>query len=278
MPRFSRTQVLERLHGKISRGEVVVGGGAGTGLSAKSQESGGIDLLTVFNSGRYRMAGRGSLAGLLAYGNANDVVVDMGREILPVVTRTPVFAGVNGTDPFYDPDVFLPELVRLGFCGVQNFPTVGLIDGTFRANLEATGMGYGEEVAMIAAAHRHDLVTAPYVFSADQAADMTAAGADIVVCHLGLTVGGTIGATDDRSLDECAAILQTWIDAARETRADTVVLCHGGPLAEPEDVAHVLAKTTGLHGFYGASSLERTPVENAITTQTRRFTSLTRPT
>jgi predicted TIM-barrel enzyme len=275
VPRFTRTGVLERLHAKVARGEAVVGGGAGVGLSAKAQEAGGVDLLTVFNSGRYRMAGRGSLSGLLAYGNANDVVVDMGREILPVVTRTPVLAGVNGTDPFYDPEVFLPELRRLGFCGVQNFPTVGLIDGNFRANLEATGMGYDQEVEMIAAARRHDLLTAPYVFSAEDAATMTAAGADIVVCHLGLTVGGTIGAADPRTVEDCLPDLQSWTTAAHETRPDVIVLCHGGPLAEPDDVAKALTSTKGLHGFYGASSLERTPVETAITTQTRTFTNLT---
>ncbi|MFD7660910.1 phosphoenolpyruvate hydrolase family protein [Actinosynnema sp. NPDC059797] len=277
MPRFRRTEVLERLRAKAARGEVVVGGGAGTGLSAKCQEDGGVDLLTVFNSGRYRMAGRGSLAGLLAYGNANEVVVEMGREILPVVRSTPVLAGVNGTDPFFDPEVFLPELARMGFCGVQNFPTVGLIDGNFRANLEATGMGFDLEVALIAAAAAHDLLTAPYVFSAEDAAAMAEAGADIVVCHLGLTVGGTIGAVSSRGLDESAVLLQEWADAARAVRADVLVLCHGGPIAEPEDVRRVLAATTGVHGFYGASSLERMPVEEAITAQTRRFTGLTRP-
>ncbi|MFS8097172.1 phosphoenolpyruvate hydrolase family protein [Lentzea alba] len=274
MPRFTRAQVLERLRAKATRGEAIIGGGAGTGLSAKCQEAGGIDLLTVFNSGRYRMAGRGSLAGLLAYGNANEVVVDMAGEILPVVARTPVLAGVNATDPFYSPDVFLPELARLGFCGVQNFPTVGLIDGNFRANLEATGMGYDVEVAMIATARSLDLVTAPYVFSARDAAAMAEAGADIVVCHLGLSVGGTIGATTAPSLDESVTSLQEWADAAHSVRDDVLVLCHGGPLAEPEDVAHVLKRTSGVHGFYGASSLERTPVETAITGQTRQFTSI----
>ena len=274
MLRFTRAQVVERLRAKVTRGEAIIGGGAGTGLSAKCQEAGGIDLLTVFNSGRYRMAGRGSLAGLLAYGNANEVVVDMAAEILPVVAHTPVLAGVNATDPFYSPDVFLPELARLGFCGVQNFPTVGLIDGNFRANLEATGMGYDVEVAMIATARRLDLVTAPYVFSAQDSAAMAEAGADIVVCHLGLTVGGTIGATGALSLDESVTALQEWADAAHAVRDDVLVLCHGGPLAEPEDVAHVLQHTTGVHGFYGASSLERTPVEVAITGQTRKFTSI----
>jgi predicted TIM-barrel enzyme len=271
---FTRAQVLERLRAKATRGAAIIGGGAGSGLSAKSQEAGGIDLLTVFNSGRYRTAGRGSLAGLLAYGNANEVVVDMAKEILPVVTRTPVLAGVNATDPFYSPEVFLPELARLGFAGVQNFPTVGLIDGNFRANLEDTGMGYGVEVEMIATARRHDLLTAPYVFSAPDAAAMAEAGADIVVCHLGLTVGGTIGAADGPTLDESAALLQEWSDAAHAVRDDVLVLCHGGPLAEPEDVAHVLKHTTGVHGFYGASSLERTPVESAITSQTQRFSSI----
>lgn len=271
MTRPKRTDVLAVLRGKAERGEVIVGGGAGSGLSAKCQELGGIDLMTVFNSGRYRTAGRGSLAGLLAYGNANDVVVEMGREILPIVEHTPVLAGVNGTDPFYDPDVFLPELARMGYAGVQNFPTVGLIDGNFRANLEATGMGYDLEVDLIAAARRHDLLTAPYVFTPDESAAMAAAGADIIVCHLGLTTGGTIGATDSLRLEECPKALQACVDAARAVREDLLVLCHGGPVSEPADVSFVLANTTGVHGFYGASSLERLPVEQAIVEATRRF-------
>jgi len=274
MSRFTRAQVMDRLRTKVAGGKPIIGGGAGIGLSAKSQENGGVDLLTVFNSGRFRMAGRGSLAGLLAYGNANEIVVSMGREILPVVRNTPVLAGVNGTDPFYDPDVFLPELVRLGFCGVQNFPTVGLIDGRFRANLEATGMGYDLEVSLVATAAAHDLVTAPYVFSAQDAVAMTEAGADIIVCHLGLTVGGTIGAASATDLDESVQQLEAWSAAACSVRDDVLVLCHGGLVSTPDDVSYVLRNATGVHGFYGASSLERMPVEDAITTTTRRFVGL----
>src|SRR5687767_7919221 len=221
------------------------------------------------------MAGRGSLAGLLAYGNANEIVVEMAREVLPVVQRTPVLAGVNGTDPFYLPEVFLPELRRIGFAGVQNFPTVGLIDGVFRQNLEETGMGYGLEVEMIAAAHELDLLTTPYVFSAEDAAAMTEAGADIVVCHMGLTTGGSIGAETAKTLDDCVALIDEWTAVAREVRPDVIVLCHGGPIAEPADAEYVLRRAKGIHGFYGASSMERLPVEQALKAQTEAFKAVT---
>ncbi|AXK36669.1 phosphoenolpyruvate hydrolase family protein [Streptomyces armeniacus] len=274
MPRFPRADILERLQAKKARREPIVGGGAGTGLSAKCEEAGGIDLIVIYNSGRYRMAGRGSLAGLLAYGNANDIVVDMAREVLPVVRDTPVLAGVNGTDPFYDPDTFLPELARLGFSGVQNFPTVGLIDGTFRANLEETGMGYALEVDLVRAARRHGLLTTPYVFSPDDAAAMAEAGADVVVAHMGLTTGGSIGAGTAKTLDECVELTQRCAQAARDVREDVIVLVHGGPVAQPEDAEYVLRNTDGVHGFYGASSMERLPVEEALTAATRRFTGM----
>jgi predicted TIM-barrel enzyme len=274
MPGFTRSQILTRLHTKIARGEPVIGGGAGTGLSAKCEELGGIDLIVIYNSGRFRMAGRGSLAGLLAYGNANDMVVDMGREVLPIVRNTPVLAGVNGTDPFYDPDVMIPRLAQQGFSGVQNFPTVGLIDGVFRANLEETGMGFAHEVELIRVARRHDMFTTPYVFSAEDAIAMADAGADVIVCHLGLTTGGSIGAETGRSLDECVALVNEWVAAARTVRDDLVVLVHGGPIAEPQDAQHVLSRTKGTHGFYGASSLERLPTEQAITARTRAFTQI----
>jgi predicted TIM-barrel enzyme len=267
----SRTEILERFAAMIERRVPIVGGGAGTGLSAKWEEAGGIDLIVIYNSGRYRMAGRGSLAGLLAYGNANEIVVEMAREVLPVVTRTPVLAGVNGTDPFYLPDVFLRELRDLGFAGVQNFPTVGLIDGTFRQNLEETGMGYGLEVEMIAAAHDVDLLTTPYVFSADDAAAMTGAGADIIVCHLGLTTGGSIGAETAKTLDDCVTLIDEWAAAARAVRDDVIILCHGGPIAEPADAEYVLRRAAVIHGFYGASSMERLPVEQALKQQTEAF-------
>jgi predicted TIM-barrel enzyme len=271
---LTRAQILERLWAKISRGQPVIGGGAGTGLSAKCEEAGGVDLIVIYNSGRFRMAGRGSLAGLLAYGNANDVVVELGREVLPVVKDTPVLAGVNGTDPFYDPDVLLPELARLGFSGVQNFPTVGLIDGVFRANLEETGMGFEHEVELIRVAHQLDLFTTPYVFSAADAVAMTEAGADVLVCHLGLTTGGSIGAETGRSLEECVQLVNEWTTAAQAVRDDVVVLVHGGPIAEPEDARLVLSRTKGTHGFYGASSMERLPTETAITERTRAFVNL----
>jgi len=259
----------------IDRNEPIVGGGAGTGLSAKWEEAGGIDLIVIYNSGRYRMAGRGSLAGLLAYGNANEIVVDMAKEVLPVVKHTPVLAGVNGTDPFMSLDVFLPELERLGFAGVQNFPTVGLIDGVFRQNLEETGMGYGVEVEMIAAAHSRGMLTTPYVFSAQDAIDMTNAGADIIVCHMGLTTGGSIGAETALTLDDCIGLIDEWAAAARSVRDDVIVLCHGGPIAMPDDAAYVLSRATGINGFYGASSMERLPAEQALKAQTEAFKAVT---
>jgi predicted TIM-barrel enzyme len=274
MKRIPRLTILGKLHAKIARGEPVIGGGAGTGLSAKCQEAGGIDLIVIYNSGRYRMAGRGSLAGMLAYGNANDIVREMAREVLPVVQRTPVLAGVNGTDPFMLAEPFLRELIGLGFSGIQNFPTVGLIDGTFRANLEETGMGYGLEVEVIARAHALDLLTTPYVFTEQDARDMAAAGADIVVCHLGLTTGGTVGAGTALKLADCVAPIQACAAAAKAVKPDIIVLCHGGPIATPEDAAWILRHCRDCHGFYGASSMERLPTETALTETTRRFASI----
>ena len=274
MTGFTREGLLGRFHAMAERGEPIIGGGAGTGLSAKSEEAGGVDLIVIYNSGRYRMAGRGSLAGLLAYGNANDIVVEMAAEVLPVVRNTPVLAGVNGTDPFMITDVFLRRLKDLGFAGVQNFPTVGLIDGVFRANLEETGMGYGLEVDLVRAAREADLLTTPYVFSAGDARAMTEAGADIIVCHMGLTTGGAIGAETAKSLDDCVALIDEWSAAAREVRDDVLVLCHGGPISGPDDAAHVLSRARTCHGFYGASSMERLPTEQAITAQTRSFKSV----
>jgi len=272
--RPGRSELVERFAEMARRGEPIVGGGAGTGLSAKCEEAGGIDLIVIYNSGRYRMAGRGSLAGLLAYGNANDIVVEMAAEVLPVVKHTPVLAGVNGTDPFLLRDRFLRELRELGFAGIQNFPTVGLIDGVFRANLEETGMGYGLEVELIEAARAVDLLTTPYVFSAADARAMTRAGADLIVCHMGLTTGGNIGAETAKTLDDCVALIDEWSAAALAEREDVLVLCHGGPIAEPADAAHVLAHAQHCHGFYGASSMERLPTERALTEQTRAFKNL----
>ncbi len=271
MARIPREQILETLRVKMAQGRPIVGGGAGTGLSARCEEAGGIDLIVIYNSGRYRMAGRGSLAGLLAYGNANEIVVEMAAEVLPVVRHTPVLAGVNGTDPFMITDRFLRELADLGFAGIQNFPTVGLIDGVFRANLEETGMGYGLEVDLIAAAHEADLLTTPYVFSADDARAMTRAGADIIVCHMGLRTGVALGAETTQSLDDCVELIDEWAAAAREVRDDVLVLCHGGPIAMPDDAGYVLERTKNCHGFYGASSMERLPTEKALTEQTRAF-------
>jgi len=276
MTRFDRASLVRRFRDMADHGEPIIGGGAGTGLSAKCEESGGIDLIVLYNSGRYRMAGRGSLAGLLAYGNANEIVVEMASEVLPVVRRTPVLAGVNGTDPFLLTDSFLEKLRGLGFAGVQNFPTVGLIDGTFRANLEETGMSYRQEVDLIAAAHEADLLTTPYVFSAADAQAMTRAGADIIVCHLGLTTGGSIGAETAKDLDDCVNLIDEWSEAAAEVREDVLVLCHGGPIATPADAAYVLGRTKRCHGFYGASSMERLPVEQALTERTREFKNLKR--
>jgi predicted TIM-barrel enzyme len=270
-----RSEVLGRLRGMIDAGVPIVGGGAGTGLSAKWEEAGGIDLIVIYNSGRYRMAGRGSLAGLLAYGNANDVVLEMASEVLPVVQHTPVLAGVNGTDPFYQPEVFLPQLTRLGFSGVQNFPTVGLIDGVFRENLEETGMGYGLEVDMIRAASQLDMLTTPYVFNERDAVAMAEAGADIIVCHMGLTTGGSIGAETALTLDDCVERIDSWAAAARSVRDDVIVLCHGGPIAMPDDATYVLQQASGIDGFYGASSMERLPVEQALKAQTEAFKAIT---
>jgi predicted TIM-barrel enzyme len=275
MPRFRRQDLLAKFREMIARRQPIVGGGAGTGLSAKCEEAGGIDLIVIYNSGRYRMAGRGSLAGLLAYGNANEVVKEMAREVLPVVKRTPVLAGVNGTDPFVVMDLLLDELKALGFAGVQNFPTVGLIDGVFRANLEETGMSYVLEVDMIRAARAKDMLTTPYVFNTAEAVAMAEAGADIIVCHMGLTTGGAIGAETARTLADCMRDMDEWAEAARRVRDDVIVLCHGGPISSPEDAAHVLKNARLCHGFYGASSMERLPTEIALTEQTRRFKSLT---
>ena len=269
--RFERSSLMEKFRAMVARGEPIVGGGAGTGLSAKCEEAGGIDLIVIYNSGRYRMAGRGSLAGLMAYGDANQIVMEMAAEVLPVVKRTPVLAGVNGTDPFRQMDVFLDQVKAIGFSGVQNFPTVGIIDGTFRANLEETGMSYGLEVDMIAKAHAKDMLTTPYVFNADEAAAMAQAGADIIVCHMGLTTGGAIGAATALKLADCPALVDAWSDAALKVRRDVIVLVHGGPVAEPADAEFVLKNTTDCHGFYGASSLERLTVEVALTEQTRKF-------
>jgi len=271
MARIARKDILTRLQEMVRRGEPIIGGGAGTGLSAKCQEAGGIDLIVIYNSGRYRMAGRGSLAGLLAYGNANEIVLEMAREVLPVVTRTPVLAGINGTDPFLLVDPFLKGLGDLGFSGIQNFPTVGLFDGVIRAQLEETGMGYGLEVELVERAARLDLLTTPYVFSEDNARDMARAGADIVVCHLGLTTGGAIGARTALSLKDCPALIEAWAAAARAVNPDVLVLCHGGPIATPDDAAFILKACPSCHGFYGASSLERLPTETALTETTRTF-------
>jgi predicted TIM-barrel enzyme len=271
---MTRTEILARLRAMRDRGEPIIGGGAGTGLSAKCEEAGGIDLIVIYNSGRYRMAGRGSLAGLLAYGDANAIVVEMAAEVLPVVRHTPVLAGVNATDPFRRMPVFLEELRRLGFSGVQNFPTVGLIDGIFRVNLEETGMGFGHEIDMIRTARGMDLLTTPYVFDADQARAMAEAGADIVVCHLGLTTGGSIGAETAPVLADCPALVDAWAEAALRVNPDILVLVHGGPVAMPEDAQFVLDNTRNCHGFYGASSMERLPAEVALTEQTRAFKAL----
>jgi predicted TIM-barrel enzyme len=276
MPRFERSTLLEKFRAMAARGEPIVGGGAGTGLSAKCEQDGGADLIVIYNSGRYRMAGRGSLAGLLAYGDANAIVVDMAREVLPVVKRTPVLAGVNGTDPFRQMDVFLDQIKALGFSGVQNFPTVGLIDGMFRANLEETGMSYALEVDMIAKAHAKDLLTTPYVFSEAEAEAMARAGADLVVCHMGLTTGGAIGAQTALKLADCPDLIDAWAAAALRVRPDILVLAHGGPISEPSDADFIMKHTKTCHGFYGASSMERLPVERALTDQVKRFKAIGR--
>lgn len=267
----TRKEILEGFRKKIEKREPIIGGGAGTGISAKCEEGGGIDLIVIYNSGRYRMAGRGSLAGLMAYGNANEIVCEMAYEVIPVVKDVPVLAGINGTDPFTIWDEFFARLKTLGFAGVQNFPTVGLIDGIFRTNLEETGMGYDLEVEAIRRAHELDLLTTPYVFSPEDAVKMTQAGADILVCHMGLTTSGSIGAQTAKTLDQSVALIDEWAAAAKKVRSDVIVLCHGGPIAMPEDAEYVLKRTKECHGFYGASSMERLPTEIAIKKQIQDF-------
>lgn len=273
-PPTSRSDVRRALYEQIRNQRPVVGAGAGTGLSAKFIEAGGADLIIIYNSGRFRMAGRGSLAGLMPYGDANAVVVDMAKEVLPIVHKTPVLAGVCGTDPFRLMPNFLEQLKGMGFAGVQNFPTVGLIDGTFRANLEETGMGYDKEVEMIRLAHELDLLTTPYVFDVNEAEQMTRVGADVLVCHMGLTTSGSIGAKTGKTLDDCVGLIQKMRDAAVAINEDVIVLCHGGPIAEPKDAQYILSRTRGVHGFFGASSMERLPVELAITNITKDFKGL----
>lgn len=276
MPRIARTVLMEKFNAMVAARQPIVGGGAGTGLSAKCEEAGGIDLIVIYNSGRYRMAGRGSLAGIMAYGNANEIVVDMAREVLPVVRHTPVLAGVNGTDPFCHFDHFLDHLAAIGFSGIQNFPTVGLIDGRLRQNLEETGMSYALEVDLVRLGRAKDLLTTPYVFNVAEAQAMTEAGADIIVAHMGLTTGGSIGAATAFTLEQSAATVTAIADAARAIRRDVIVLCHGGPISTPEDARFVLDRCPDCHGFYGASSMERLPTETALIEQTRRFKSLSR--
>ncbi len=273
----SRLGILTRFRAQIARGEPIIGGGAGTGISAKSEEAGGIDLLIIYNSGRYRMAGRGSTAGLMPYGNANEIVKEMAYEVLPVVKHTPVLAGVCGTDPFMLPHLFLQELKTLGFAGIQNFPTVGLFEGRIRDTLEETGMSYQLEVDITAMAHELDMLTTPYAFTPDEARRMTAAGADIVVAHMGCTSGGTIGAESVSPLDECVGRVQDIVEACKSVRADVICLCHGGPIAQPPDADYILQRVDGIDGFYGASSTERFPTEVAIREQTERFKSLRLP-
>ncbi|GIO95150.1 hypothetical protein J14TS5_02360 [Paenibacillus lautus] len=276
MAMTTRAEVLAKLKSEVAAGKVLLGAGAGTGISAKSAEAGGVDLIIIYNSGRYRMAGRGSLAGLMAYGDANQIVVDMGSEVLPVVRHTPVLAGVCGTDPFRIMDIFLKQLKEQGFAGVQNFPTVGLIDGVFRANLEETGMGYDLEVEMIRKAHELDMLTTPYVFDVDQAKKMAEAGADVLVAHMGLTTKGTIGAKTALTLDDCVEKIQAICDAGKAINPDIMILCHGGPIAEPEDAAYVLSRTKGVEGFFGASSIERFATEVGIKQQTEAFKNISK--
>ncbi|WP_282757675.1 phosphoenolpyruvate hydrolase family protein [Komagataeibacter saccharivorans] len=276
MPSIPRSEILKKFRAMIAARQPIVGGGAGTGLSAKCEAAGGIDLIVIYNSGRYRMAGRGSLAGILAYGNANQIVMEMAREVLPVVPHTPVLAGVNGTDPFVDFDVFLDDVKRVGFSGIQNFPTVGLIDGNFRKNLEETGMSYSLEVDVVARANRKDMLTTPYVFDPAQAVDMAKAGADVLVAHMGLTTGGAIGAETAFTLEDSIERINAITEAARGVRSDIIILCHGGPIAMPADAQKVLSACPDCHGFYGASSMERLPVETALTKQTRNFKAMTR--
>ncbi|MFN3495870.1 MAG: phosphoenolpyruvate hydrolase family protein [Hydrogenophaga sp.] len=275
MPRFERSALMAKFQDMVQRRVPIIGGGAGTGISAKCEEAAGIDLIVIYNSGRYRMAGRASSAGLLAYGNANDIVLEMAGEVLPVAKKTPVIAGVNGTDPFVIMPVFLRKLKDLGFSGVQNFPTVGIIDGTFRQSLEETGINYATEVEMIGEAHALDLLTTPYVFSAEEAVAMTEAGADFVVPHLGVTTGGTIGATSARSLAESVKLIDEWGEAARSVRKDVIVIAHGGPISSPEDVDYVFKHSKHCNGFYGASSMERLPTEIAIKSHVERYKHLT---
>jgi predicted TIM-barrel enzyme len=275
-PAMTKASILKRLHGMVKRGEPIIGGGAGTGISAKCEEAGGIDLIVIYNSGRFRMAGRGSLSGLMPYGDANAIVMEMASEVLPVVKSTPVIAGVCGTDPFRRMGAFLDDVKRAGFAGVQNFPTVGLIDGVFRVNLEETGMGFGLEVEMIAIANQKDLLTTPYVFSESDATAMAEAGANIIVCHLGLTTGGSIGSHTALKLEDCPALVDKWAAAALKVKEDAIILVHGGPVAEPKDADFVLKNTKNCHGFYGASSMERLPVEVAIRDQTRAFKTISR--
>ena len=274
----SRAAILDRLRAKITSGKPIVGGGAGTGISAKCEEIGGIDLIVIYNSGRYRMAGRGSLSGLMAYGNANEVVVDMAREVLTAVNHTPVLAGVNGTDPFMLRDPFLRQLKDMGFSGIQNFPTVGLFDGKMRANLEETGMGYDLEVDLIRAAHDLDLLTTPYVFDVEESKRMTEAGADIVVAHMGLTTGGDVGAETAMTLADAVGEVQAIADAAKSVRDDVLVICHGGPISMPEDASYVIENCRAVDGFYGASSMERLPTEKALTAQVKAFCEIELPT
>ena len=275
MPRFERSALMEKFHDMKRRRIPIIGGGAGTGLSAKCEEEGGIDLIVIYNSGRYRMAGRGSLSGLLAYGNANDIVMEMAKEVLPVTKHTPVLAGVNGTDPFCIFDKFLDDLKAIGFSGIQNFPTVGLFDGTLRVNLEETGISYGQEIDLIKLANSKDMLTTPYVFNADEAAAMAKAGADIIVCHFGLTTGGSIGSKTSLKLENCPALFEEWAEAALKVNKNALIIAHGGPVSSPEDASYILKNTKNCHGFYGASSMERLPTEIALTEQTRKFKAIT---
>lgn len=277
MPRFKRQELMDRFRAMRDAGEAIIGGGAGTGLSAKCEERGGIDLIVVYNSGRFRMAGQGSLAGLMPYGDANAIMLELSQEALAATTRTPILAGVCATDPFRDMGLLLDELDRLGISGVQNFPTVGLIDGTFRVNLEETGFSYAKEVEMVALARERDFLTTPYVFSAEDARAMAAAGADIIVCHLGLTAGGSVGACTVPGIEEGAALVQDWARAALEVNPDAIVLCHGGPVSMPTDAQYVLDHAPDCHGFYGASSMERLPSEIALMRTTQEFKRMTRP-
>jgi predicted TIM-barrel enzyme len=274
MAAIKRADIVARFNDMVARRQPIIGGGAGTGLSAKCEEAGGIDLIIIYNSGRYRMAGRGSSSGLMAYGNANAIVKEMAVEILPVVKKTPVLAGVNGTDPFIIMPVFLKELKELGFSGVQNFPTVGIIDGNFRIMLEETGIQYAQEIDMIRQAHELDLLTTPYVFSVDEAVEMTKAGADIIVPHMGTTTGGTIGVTTAPSLDQSVALIDEWAEAARRIRKDVIVIAHGGPISSPADADYVMKNSKHCNGFYGASSVERLPVEEALTRQVQAFKAI----